>query len=128
LRLLLDTHALLWVLEGNPRLSQRAAEALAAPEVEKLVSAASAFEICLKYKLGKLPGSAPLAEAFEEVIAATDCTSLPISMAHAEAAGKLDLSHKDPFDRLLIAQAQIEQVPLVSNEKLFDNFGVQRLW
>jgi PIN domain nuclease of toxin-antitoxin system len=128
LRLLLDTHALLWVLEDNVRLSRRAAEALEAPDAEKLVSAASAFEICLKFKLGKLPGSAALAEAFEATIAAIDCTPLPISLAHAEAAGGLDLSHKDPFDRLLIAQARIEGVPIVSNETLFDAFGVQRIW
>ena len=128
MRLLLDTHALLWVLEDNPRLSQRAAEALAAPDAEKLVSAASAFEICLKFKLGKLPGSAALAEAFQETIAAIDCTPLPVSLAHAALAGGLDLSHKDPFDRLLIAQARIERVPIVSNEGVFDRFGVERIW
>jgi PIN domain nuclease of toxin-antitoxin system len=115
-------------LEGNPRLSRRAAEALMAPDVEKLVSAVSAFEICLKWKLGKLPQSAALAEAFEETIATTDCTPLPISIAHAELAGKLDIPHKDPFDRLLIAQARIERVPLVSNEAVFDGFGVERVW
>jgi PIN domain nuclease of toxin-antitoxin system len=128
LRVLLDTHALLWVLEGNPRLSRRAAEALGAPEAEKLVSAASAFEICLKYKLGRLPGSARLAEAFQDTIAGIDCTPLPISLEHAEAAGMLELSHKDPFDRLLIAQARIERVPILSNETLFDAFGVERIW
>jgi PIN domain nuclease of toxin-antitoxin system len=128
LRLLLDTHTLLWVLEDNPRLSRRAAETLAAPGAELLVSAVSAFEICLKFNLGKLPGSAALAGAFEETIAATNCVPLPISLAHGEAAGKLDLSHKDPFDRLLIAQAQIERVPIVSNERLFDRFGVERIW
>ncbi len=98
------------------------------PDAERLVSAVSAFEICLKFNLGKLPGSAALAEAFAETIAAIDCTPLPISLAHAAAAGKLDLSHKDPFDRLLIAQARIEQVPIVSNEALFDAFGVERIW
>ena len=128
MRLLLDSHALLWVLEDNPRLSRPAAEAVASPETEKLVSAVSAFEICLKYKLGKLPGAAALAEAFEETIAATECVPLPVSLAHAELAGQLDLSHKDPFDRLLIAQARIERVPLVSNEALFDGFAVERIW
>jgi PIN domain nuclease of toxin-antitoxin system len=115
-------------MEDNPRLSGRAAEALAAPDAEMLVSAVSTFEICLKFNLGRLPGSAALAEAFEETIAGIDCTPLPVSLAHAEAAGKLDLSHKDPFDRLLIAQARIERVPLVSNETLFDAFGVERIW
>ncbi|MBC7986790.1 MAG: type II toxin-antitoxin system VapC family toxin [Sphingomonadaceae bacterium] len=128
MRLLLDTHALLWVLEDNPRLSRRAAEALASPDAEKLVSAVSAVEICLKFKLGKLPGSAALAEAFAETIAAIDCTPLPVSMEHAALAGLLDIAHKDPFDRLLIAQARIERAPLVSNEALFDAFGVERIW
>jgi len=128
LRLLLDTHALLWVLEDNPRLSRRAAAALGDPEVEKLVSAVSAFEICRKYELGKLPGAAALAEAFVDTIAAIDCTPLPISLAHAALAGGLDIAHKDPFDRLLIAQARFERVPIVSNEKLFDAFGVERIW
>lgn len=128
MRLLLDTHALLWVLEDNPRLSRRAAEAVASPDAELLVSAVSAFEICLKFKLGKLPGAAALAEAFEASIAAVDCISLPITLAHAEAAGKLDLAHKDPFDRLLIAQARIERVPILSIEEAFDAFEVERIW
>jgi PIN domain nuclease of toxin-antitoxin system len=128
LRLLLDTHALLWVLEDNPRLSRRAAEALSTPAADKLVSAVSAFEICLKFKLGKLPGSAALATAFGPTVAAIDCTPLPVSIEHAALAGSLDIPHKDPFDRLLIAQARIEQVPIVSNERLFDAFGVERIW
>ena len=128
MRLLLDTHALFWLLEDNPRLSARAVEAMSAPDAELLVSAVSAFEICLKFKLGKLPRAAALAEAFEEVIASAACVPLPLSLAHAEAAGKLDLSHRDPFDRLLIAQALTENVPIVSNEKLFDAFGVERVW
>jgi len=126
--LLLDTHALLWVLEGNPRLSGRAAEALADPTGEKLVSAVSAYEICLKHRLGKLPGAAALALDFAATIADLDCTLLPITLDHAALAGSLDPSHRDPFDRLLIAQARIERVPIVSNEALFDGFGVERIW
>lgn len=81
MRLLLDTHALIWVLEDNPRLSRSAAEALASSDTEKLVSAVLAYEVCLKFRLGKLPGSAFLAEAFEETIAALDCVALPITLA-----------------------------------------------
>lgn len=128
MRLLLDTHALLWVLEGNERLSRRAADALAAPDAEKLVSAVSAYEICRKYSLGKLPGAAALAEAFAETIAGIDCTPLPVTLAHAELAGSLGIEHKDPFDRLLIAQARVERVAIVSNEKAFDAYGVERIW
>jgi PIN domain nuclease of toxin-antitoxin system len=128
LRLLLDTHALLWALEGNPRLSARAADVLGDADAQKLVSAASAYEICLKFKLGKLPGSAALATAFAHTIAAIDCMPLPITLEHAEEAGALDLAHKDPIDRVLIAQARVERVPIVSNERVFDAFGVERLW
>ena len=127
MRLLLDTHALLWVLEANPRLSRRAAEAVAAPDTEKLVSAVSAFEICLKFKLGKLPGSAALAMAFAETIAAIACVPLPITVEHAEEAGKLDLGHKDPFDRLLIAQAIELRVPVVSADPAFDAYDIDVL-
>jgi len=128
LRLLLDTHALLWVLEGNERLSPAAAEALGDPANEKLVSAVSAYEICLKHRLGKLPGAAALATCFEATIAGIDCTPLPIALAHAALAGSLDPGHRNPFDRLLIAQAQIERAAIVSNEALFDSFEVERVW
>jgi len=127
-RLLLDTHALLWAIERNPRLSSRALEAIADPDNEKLVSAVSAYEICMKHALGKLPSAAALANAFEAEITAVDCTPLPISVAHAEAAGKLDAAHRGPFDRLLIAQARVERLVLVSNETLFDSYGIERLW
>jgi PIN domain nuclease of toxin-antitoxin system len=109
-------------------LSARATEVLSDPETEVLVSAVSAYEVCLKHALGKLPGAEALAGAFGQEVAAADCTPLPVTLAHAEAAGKLDLSHKDPFDRLLIAQARVEGIPLVSNENRFDAFGVERIW
>lgn len=128
MRLLLDTHALLWLLEDNPRLSKGAKAALTQPGVERLVSAVSGFEVCRKHALGKLPGADFLANAFVAIMRDLDCTPLPITLAHAVLAGQLLIAHKDPFDRLLIAQAQLEGVALVSNERLFDGFGVQRLW
>jgi PIN domain nuclease of toxin-antitoxin system len=128
LRLLLDTHAFLWAVEGNPRLSRRAAEAIADPTVEKIVSAVSVYEICLKHRLGKLPGFAALVNRFGDVLQESGCTLLPLGFAHAREAGLLAVEHKDPFDRLLIAQARVERVPLVSNEKLFDRFGLERIW
>lgn len=128
MRLLLDTHTLLWVLEDNPRLSRRAAEALGAPDAEKLVSAVSAYEISLKYRLGKLPKVEALVGRFEQVLVETGCASLPVTVAHAKEAGLLSLEHRDPFDRMLIAQARIERAVIVSNETLFDTFGVERIW
>jgi PIN domain nuclease of toxin-antitoxin system len=128
LRLLLDTHALIWALGDDQRLSERAREAIGDRENEILVSAVSAMEVTTKYRLGKLPQAEQLAGSFLSIIRAADYTPLPISGEHAASAGNLEIDHKDPFDRLLIAQAQLEDALLVSNEKLFDGFGVNRLW
>jgi PIN domain nuclease of toxin-antitoxin system len=126
LRLLLDTHALIWWVEDSPLLSDAARAAIADNAV--LVSAASAWEIATKFRLGKLPSADRMARAFAAEVAAEGFEPLAITLDHAALAGSLDIPHKDPFDRLLIAQARIERVPLVSNEALFDGFGVERLW
>jgi PIN domain nuclease of toxin-antitoxin system len=128
LRLLLDTHALIWWLAGDEALSRRAREAIADEVNEIAVSAASAMEIATKFRIGKLPGAALLARSFEEIIAEQGFAELPISVHHARLAGEMNIAHKDPFDRLLIAQAQVEDMVLVSNEALFDGFAVKRLW
>lgn len=128
LRLLLDTHALIWWLAGDKALSRRAREAIADEVNEIAVSAASAMEIATKFRIGKLPGAALLAQSFEEIIAEQGFGELPISVHHARLAGEMNIAHKDPFDRLLIAQAQVEDMLLVSNEALFDGFAVKRLW
>lgn len=128
LRLLLDTHALIWWLAGDEALSGRAREAIADEVNEIAVSAASAMEIATKFRIGKLPGAAFLAQSFEEIIAEQGFGELPISVHHARLAGEMNIAHKDPFDRLLIAQAQVEDMVLVSNEALFDGFAVKRLW
>jgi PIN domain nuclease of toxin-antitoxin system len=128
LRLLLDTHALLWALDGNPKLSAAARAAIAEPANELLISSVSAFEITTKYRIGKLPEFAAIARDFPAILADLDHSPLPVSMTHAALAGALDHLHGDPFDRLLIAQARVEHVPIVSNDKLFDDFGVERIW
>jgi PIN domain nuclease of toxin-antitoxin system len=128
LRLLLDTHALLWTLAENPRLSAAAHAAIGNPANEIMISSISVFEIATKYRLGKLPEFAAIARDFPAMLADFEHTALPVSIDHAALAGLLDIPHKDPFDRLLVAQARIERVPIVSNEKLFDDFGVERIW
>ena len=128
MRLLLDTHALFWFFEGNPRLSSSAREAIADDESAVHVSAVSAIEIAQKYRAGKLPAAAELAVNFEALMIDYDFAPLPITLRHAQVAGLLQIPHKDPFDRLLIAQAQTEALVLVSNEVTFDSFGVIRLW
>jgi len=126
LRLLLDTHALIWWVADSPLLSAAARDAIAREEV--LVSAASAWELTTKHRLGKLPSAARMAHAFAAEVAAEGFIPLPITLDHAGLAGSLDIDHKDPFDRLLVAQARIEGLKLVSNEAVFDGFGVKRVW
>ena len=128
MRLLLDTHALIWWLAGDDALSGRAREAIADEANTVAVSAASAMEVATKARIGKLPGATLLAQDFEAIIAAQGFTELPITIRHARLAGEMTIPHKDPFDRLLIAQAQAEGMVLVSSEVLFDGFAVQRIW
>jgi PIN domain nuclease of toxin-antitoxin system len=128
LRVLLDTHALFWALEGGQRLSSRAIDVIGDAAADLLVSAVSAYEICFKHSLGKLAEASSLAENFEAEIASLQVNWLPVLPAHAIRAGKLDLIHRDPLDRLLVAQAMVESVPVVSNEALFDRYGVERIW
>lgn len=128
LRLLLDTHALIWWLAGDDALSDRAREAIADENNAVAVSAASAMEVATKFRIGKLSQAALLAQNFEAIIADQGFVELAINVHHARLAGEMNIAHKDPFDRLLIAQAQAEDMVLVSNEVLFDDFAVKRLW
>ncbi len=128
MKLLLDTHALIWWLAGDAALSDQARAAIEDEGNSVAVSAASAMEVATKFRIGKLPGAALLAHDFEAIIAAQGFTELPISVQHARIAGEMNIAHKDPFDRFLIAQAQADGMVLVSNEALFDTFAVSRLW
>ena len=128
MRLLLDTHALIWWLAGDDALSRRARTAIEDAANSVAVSAASAMEVSTKFRLGKLPEAALLARDFEAIIDGQGFADLAISVHHARVAGEMNIAHKDPFDRLLISQAQVEDMVLVSNEALFDGFAVQRLW
>jgi PIN domain nuclease of toxin-antitoxin system len=127
IRVLLDTHALVWWVEGRENLSAKAREAIEDADTVVLVSAASAWELAIKSRLGKFK-SRELAHGLDEQIQEEGFVALPISIEHALRAGALDLPHKDPFDRMLIAQAQIEDVSVISKDKAFDNFAVRRLW
>lgn len=128
MRLLLDTHAFLWWLAGERALTRKARTAIEADENEVLVSAVSAWEIATKFRIGKLPEAAQVARDVGGHVAAEGFSQIPLTMAHAERAGTLDGPHRDPFDRMLIAQSLIDSLTLVSNEKTFDRYGVQRLW
>ena len=128
MRLLLDTHALIWWFAGSAHLSARARQAIEDEANDVVVSAASAWEIATKHRLGKLPEAVELALDIEERIAGQDFGELSITTADAARAGMLPGPHQDPFDRMLIAQAQAYNLVLVSNESLFDRYGIRRLW
>jgi PIN domain nuclease of toxin-antitoxin system len=125
---LLDTHALLWWLSDEPALTKIARAIIADTNNLILVSAASAWEIATKIRLGKLPTAADLAEDFAGHLEREGFQMLAISWDHAIRAGLLPGPHRDPFDRMLIAQAQAENIPILSNEAPFDTYGVRRVW
>ena len=128
MRLLLDTHTLLWWLDGDAQLSAPAREAIADDANDVFVSAVSAWEIATKHRLGKLPGAAAVAADVAGAAATQGFLELPITLRHGEKAGALPGTHRDPFDRMLIAQAMLEDVAIVSNDQAFDSFPVRRLW
>lgn len=126
--MLLDTHTLLWAVLGSSQLSLGADKAIRDIRNEVYVSAATGWEITTKYRIGKMPQAGPFVHDFAGKLKAMSFQELPVSMDHATRAGLLIGDHKDPFDRMLIAQALAENLPLVSNDELFDRFLVQRIW
>ena len=128
MRLLLDTHAFLWWFEGSGRLPLRARNAISDATNDKLVSAASAWEIATKHRLGKLPDADVLALNIPGHIASQGFEELPVSVEDGARAGALPELYRDPFDRMLIAQAILHDLVLVSGDSMFDRYGLQRLW
>ena len=128
MRVLLDTHALLWWLNDNNALPLTARKVIGREGNEVLVSAASAWEIATKVRLGRLPSGVDLARDFVGYLGRARFGQLAVSVEHAARAGLLPGPHQDPFDRILIAQAQTENIPIVSNDAALDGYGVPRLW
>jgi PIN domain nuclease of toxin-antitoxin system len=124
MNLLLDTHALLWWLDDSRALSRRARSAIGEGRNIVCVSAATAWEISIKQALGKL--EAP--EDLEEALSVNRFYPLPIAVTHAISAGRLPRHHDDPFDRMLIAQAQLERLTVVTHDRRFQAYGVPLLW
>lgn len=128
MRFLLDTHALLWLAFEQRLLSPYIREVVSNPQNEILVSAATAWEITTKYRIGKLDFAGGLAINFIPRVTAAGYLLLPITTEHALRAGLLPGSHKDPFDRMIAAQAIHEDMPLLSNDSQLDVFSVRRQW
>jgi PIN domain nuclease of toxin-antitoxin system len=125
-RLLLDTHVLIWWLTDDARLSATARTAIAAKENQVLASACSGYEIAYKQQRGGLPS--PLPFPIADLIRRALFTPLPITAEHAEAAGKLPGPHRDPWDRIMMAQALAEQCHMVTVDKAFSDYGIPVLW
>ncbi|MGC2656737.1 MAG: type II toxin-antitoxin system VapC family toxin [Bryobacteraceae bacterium] len=128
MRVLLDTHALLWAKISPEKLGRQAAEILAQPLNVVFVSAASAWELATKVRLGKLPGLERLERDFLEIMEQSGYTLLPIDVANALRAARFTAPHRDPFDRMLAAQALASDMPILSKDTKLDAFGVRRLW
>lgn len=128
MKLILDTHALIWFALGDKRLPLHARLAVMAANSEVFVSAATAWEIGAKYRKGKLPEAEFLVLHWADVLADLDMAEVAVTGAHAMKAGLLDLENADPFDRMIAAQAIVENAWAVSNESAWDAAGVQRIW
>ena len=128
MRVLLDTHAFLWWIYGDRRLSSRARAVLSTEENDVYVSAASAWEITTKARLGRLPFAPDVAADVLGSVLGQGFLPLDISTIHAQRAGALPEHHRDPWDRMLIAQAQAQGLALLSNDAVFDEYGISRVW
>lgn len=128
MKLLLDTHALLWFYLADERLSENAKAAILDRSSEVYVSPASYWEIAIKVSLGKYQLNESYSDFIQNAIFANGFKILQVDPAHTEKVVHLPFHHKDPFDRLLIAQASVEQMSLLSNDEIFDQYLVKRVW
>jgi PIN domain nuclease of toxin-antitoxin system len=128
MRLLLDTHAFLWWLGDDRRLSKRARKAIADPVRMVYLSPASAWEIATKHRIGRLPEARELLADFPGILARSGFDELPIAAKHAVLAGTLPGTHRDPFDRMLVAQALCENMEVVTADDALGTLGARCLW
>lgn len=128
MQLLLDTHAFLWFIGGDERLSNKSKKAITNLENEVFLSVASLWEIAVKINIGKLNLSRPYEELIPEQLQLNEITILPIELSHLTKYVDLPLFHRDPFDRLIIAQSQVEEFRVVSKDEIFGNYNVDHFW
>jgi PIN domain nuclease of toxin-antitoxin system len=127
-RCLLDTHTLIWWMTTDSHLSTSARTIIRSKETHALVSAVSAWEIATKVRLGRLPAAAGLVQDFVSDLQQHRIEILNVTAEHGIRAGLLPGPHKDPFNRMLIAQAIAENIPIISNDRALDGYGINRLW
>ena len=127
-KVLLDTHALIWWLFDDPKLPLVARQAIQNARHDVLVSCVSAWEIATKHRLGKLAEAGDLPDRFEHYLTAARFAELPIRISHALMAGRLPGPHKDPFDRMLIAQGFVERLAIITGDPVFADYGAKVVW
>jgi PIN domain nuclease of toxin-antitoxin system len=128
MRLLLDTHTFIWYVTDNPRLSAHVKLLIEDENNEKLVSIASIWEMAIKHSIGRLNFSLPFMEFVAQQLTVSNIGLLEINLQHIEVVASLPLHHRDPFDRLIIAQSMAEQIPILSVDAIFDACAIARLW
>ncbi len=128
MKFLLDTHSFLWFIEDNPRLSSTGRALMEAADNQLFLSAASVWEMAIKISLSKLRLSQPFEVFIPEQLSRNRIELLDITVQHAAVVSGLPFHHRDPFDRLLIAQALTESLPIIGNDGAFDAYAVTRLW
>jgi PIN domain nuclease of toxin-antitoxin system len=127
MKLLLDTHTLLWASLDSSELSQTARDHFLDTTNTLFISPASYWEVAIKISIGKYELTEPVSDYFGREILANDIRILPITLRHADIVSRLEFHHKDPFDRLLIAQSVCENIPILSRDKVFDEYGIDRI-
>jgi PIN domain nuclease of toxin-antitoxin system len=128
MRVILDTHTFIWQISDSARLSETARQAITNTENQLLISIASLWEIAIKVNLGKLTLSRSFMELIPEQLIFAEIDQLPIRLEHLDLLISLPLHHRDPFDRLLIAQALTESLPIISRDPMFKQYGVPIIW
>ena len=128
MRVLLDTHAFLWFVAGNPRFSAHARQIIEDRDTESLFSIASVWEIAIKVSLGKLALHVPFPALIPEQLSSNGIALLTITVSHTLRIAQLPSIHRDPFDRMLVAQAITEGLPIISADSIFDAYPVTRIW
>ena len=128
MRLLLDTHVFVWAVADPERLSKAAADAIRLPGNDLFLSSAVAWELATKYRIGKFPQAKAIIDDFESLAVDLVARHLPVTHDHALRAGLMTVEHRDPFDRVLAAQAEIEGLALITRDPVFGAFGLDLVW
>jgi PIN domain nuclease of toxin-antitoxin system len=128
MKVLLDTHSFLWLITGDDRLSETARQTFLNPENRLFFSAASLWEICIKKSLGKISLRSGWFQTIQDEMQANAIQWLPIEMLHCSEVAKLPFHHRDPFDRMLIAQAVVEDMELLSQDNHLSAYAIKRIW